>query len=109
MDKQTCYHHPPCRLDQVCQLATSTANDCVFEGDEHRKHLQQTVWDLKGHSPPEHESTVLVPVESDGKIERNSLCQEVTEGAVYKMTEVSHLNKVIRLISPAFTLTSTAL
>lgn len=70
VDEQTCYHHPPCRRDQVCQLATSTANDCAFEGDEHRKHLQQTEWDLMGHSLLEHESTVPVPVESDEKIKQ---------------------------------------
>lgn len=67
IDEQTCYHHPLCHLDQVCQLATSTANDCASEGDEHRKHLQQTEWDLMGHSPLEHESTARVPVESDEK------------------------------------------
>lgn len=93
MDEQTCYHHPPCRLDQVCQLVTSTASDCAFEGDEHRKHLQQTEWDLMQHSPLEHGSTVLVQVESDGKIETNSLCQGITERAVYKLMELSYLNQ----------------
>lgn len=93
MDKQTCYHHPPCHLDQVCQLATSTANDCASEDDEHRKHLQQTEWDLVGHSPLEHGNTVRVPVESDEKNEMNSLCLGITERAVYKLTELFFINK----------------
>ena len=60
MDYQTCYHHPLCRPDQVYQLATSTVSDCAFEGDERRRDLRQTGWGLIGHSPLEHESTVLV-------------------------------------------------
>ena len=69
--QQTCYHHPPCRLDQVCQLVTSTANDCVSEGDEQRRDRQQTVWGLMEHSPLEHESTVLFQAVSVGKIIMN--------------------------------------
>ena len=91
VDEQTCYHHPPCHPDQVCQLATSTVSDCAFEDDEHRKHLQQTEWDLMQHFPLEHESTVLVQVESDGKIEMNLLSQGVTERAVYKLMELCYL------------------
>ena len=69
--QQTCYHHPPCRLDQVCQLATSTANDCVSAGDEQRKDRRQTAWGLIERSPLEHESTVLIQAVSVGKIIMN--------------------------------------
>lgn len=69
---QTCYHHPPCRPDQVCLLVTSTTSDCVSEGDEHRRGLQQTELGLMGHFPLGHESIELVQAEPGGKIEMDS-------------------------------------
>ena len=51
---------------------TSTTSDCVSEGDEHRRGLQQTVLGLMGHFPLGHESIELVQAEPGGKIEMDS-------------------------------------
>lgn len=51
---------------------TSTTSDCVSEGDEHRRGLQQTELGLMGHFPLGHESIELVQAEPGGKIEMDS-------------------------------------
>ena len=51
---------------------TSTTSDCVSEGDEHRRGLQQTELGLMGHFPLGHESIELVQAEPVGKIEMDS-------------------------------------
>ena len=51
---------------------TSTTSDCVSEGDEHRRGLQQTELGLMGHFPLGHESIELVQAEPGGKIEMHS-------------------------------------
>ena len=63
----TCYHHPPCHPDQVYLSVTSIVSDCASEGDVQRKDQQQTVWDLMGHFPQEHENTGPVQAVSVGK------------------------------------------
>lgn len=67
---------------------TSTTSDCVSEGDEHRRGLQQTELGLMGHFPLGHESIELVQAEPGGKIEMDSgtsICLSPAGGGVWRI------------------------